>query len=393
MSTPETELLLIAEGEIASVHILEGLIGACRPHGVRFQRKLVWNVQDTDFGPETVPMLVRCADPAVLPLVNAFRQTGRPYLYYLDDHFWKLAPDTPVGQYYQLPLVRESLETAVRGAAAVLIHSEYLEPFVRTLNPNVHVLPAVFDFSTVAGVQPEPRGEIRIGFAGSTSRVHDLEPVIPMIRELLAFHPRVVFEFAGTLPQGVLPGGRVRFFPPMADYRGFMRFQRSRGWAIGLAPLLDSEANRAKTNTKYREYGACEIAGLYAAIPPYAGTVQPDTTGILVPDTDPQAWIDAAKRLVADEGLRVRMGKAAREDVYRKHRLDYAAEVWSPHLRGASDGRQYPAVRFPLLSWQRLPRSLRPAGSLLLQASAMYKFGGAGAVSTAVARRFGFLRP
>ena len=91
------------------------------------------------------------------------------------------------------------------------------------------------------------------------------------------------------MPHGVQSDPRIRLFDHMRSYAEFIRFQAGRNWAIGMAPLLDHSSNRAKTNNKYREYGACGIPGAYSDMPPYQGSVQPGVTGVLVKPAE-GAW-------------------------------------------------------------------------------------------------------
>src|SRR5690606_19026397 len=140
--------------------------------------------------------------------------------------------------------------------------------------------------------------EVRIGFAGSTSRGGDLRLIAPAIAPILKKYPEAVFEFAGTLPEGIAPSPRIRFFSYDDDYERFVRFQHARGWAIGLAPLTDHLANRCKTDNKYREYGGCGSAPILSNIPPYTDVVQPGVTGLLVAN-EADAWHAAIERLLA----------------------------------------------------------------------------------------------
>lgn len=321
-------ILMIIEAKIATTYLLEQIMGACRTHGVEHKVKLLKELQINDFTPDIIPMFVRCADPLVLSWAQLLADANRSYAYYIDDNFWRIAGDSPLALYYQHPTIRETLEFAVSHAQTVIVNSPELASFVSGLNNRVAVLPTFFDFSLIDGVCPSSTEEIRIGFAGSPSRVNDLDLISPLIDPILENFPKTVFEFAGVLPKGVETGARIRFFPHTGDYNTYIKFQASRNWAIGLAPLIDHEANRAKTDNKYREYGACRIAGIYSNIPPYKNVIKDSVTGLLV-DNNRESWLGALSKLANSSEERKNFADCAFNHVKNRYDLSSVSNVWA----------------------------------------------------------------
>jgi hypothetical protein len=330
----EISVLLVIEGEIATTQLIERLLQASGQFGIRYRKIHLASLKWQDFERHTVPLVVRCGDPLLKLWVDLLRRAGHPYLYYIDDNFWELQDNSPVGRYYRDPDVRESLALAVSQASQVLTNSEVLALYLGRFSERLRVLPAFFDFSLTDGCVPEETSELRIGFAGSANRADDLELIRPIIEPVLHCVPNSVFEFCGAMPAGVRVGERVRFFRYTDSYADFIRFQASRNWAIGLAPLRDHEANRAKTNNKYREYGACGIAGVYSNIPPYQDSVIPGTTGLLA-DTTTEAWLSAILFLLQHRVERERIAMTAQQDVREKHCVVGVARVWADRIREA----------------------------------------------------------
>jgi glycosyltransferase involved in cell wall biosynthesis len=148
--------------------------------------------------------------------------------------------------------------------------------------------------------------------------------VIPRIsREF----PRLKWEFIGCLPAGVAPGPNLVFSRFLPNYQEFLVTLYRRNWDIGLAPLLDTVYNRCKTDNKFREYGACGIAGIYSAIPPYAASVRHEITGLLTENTE-DAWYQAVKRLILDAALRKKIAVNARKWVLKHNALPVIAGLW-----------------------------------------------------------------
>lgn len=337
--TTELRLLVIIEAEIATTHLIEQVLLACEGLGVNYRKVLLSSLKVEDFYAGEIPLFIRCGDPIMRFWSEFLRRVGCRYLYYIDDNFWRLEGETPLAHYYQHPYVRAALGLAVSNAESVLTNSEELASFLQEFNKNVVVLPAFFDFSLIEGVRRSIHNEVRIGFAGSTSRERDLEIIKPLVGEILEIYPHVVFEFAGVMPQGLLPTDRVRYFPYSSGYTDFIRFQFSRAWDIGLAPLEDNVSNRCKTNNKFREYGACGIAGIYSAIPPYIGSVDDGRTGLLAIN-DLDVWRCSIVALIESPELRKVIGQQAREEVWTSHRVGKVAEHWAFRLREVPPNRK-----------------------------------------------------
>lgn len=352
------EVLMITEGDIPTVHIVEATLKSCNKLGVDVRKKLLTSVTAEDFGPLTFPLFIRCAAPILIPWLKTLGRLKRPYFYYLDDCFWKLSGDSALAHYYQHPVVRNSVREGMKHATAVLTNSQILADEVSAINGNVRVLPALHDFSAAEGIAPDPNGELRIGFAGSTSRIDDLQIVEPVVRELLERCPNAIFEFAGVWPSTLPASNRVRFFPHQSDYRAFARFQASRGWAIGLAPLHDTPANRCKTDNKYREYGSCRIAGVYSDQPPYAGSVRANVTGLLA-HNDSDQWIRAITWLIENPAERARIGQSAFEDVWSRFRAEVVAQQWAPIFLDALPPEPFRGVTSTIPVHRRLLATLQ----------------------------------
>ncbi|TPO12346.1 glycosyltransferase [Mesorhizobium sp. B1-1-5] len=382
-------ILVVIEAEIATTHLIEQIMRACHEHGVRHKTQFLDRLQASEITPDVIPMFVRCADPLALWWAQILVDAKRPYAYYIDDNFWRIAGNTSLAAYYRHPVVRKSLEFAVSNAQAVIANSIELAKFVSSFNDRVTVLPTFFDFAAIDGVQPSPTDEIRIGFAGSPSRIDDLDLISGVIKPTLERFPKAVFEFAGVLPRDVTIGERIRFFPHTGDYDAYIKFQVARNWAVGLAPLVDHEANRGKTDNKYREYGACHIAGIYSNITPYSDVVKHSATGLLVDNTQ-ASWLQALFILLEHTNRRETLAKCAFEDVKARYDVLHVSHTWASFFKQLAGHRAnhpkpldqggFNTKRF----WRWLDR-------LKLHLSITYEEGGLPLITRRIIKRFKIL--
>jgi glycosyltransferase involved in cell wall biosynthesis len=147
-----------------------------------------------------------------------------------------------------------------------------------------------------------------------------------ILPRLLDAHPdlRVV-----TIGVGLgLPADRCEHIP-LAPFLDLVRILAQAD--VGLAPLLDTAWNRARSNVKLKEYAAAGLAWLASPIGPYRGMGERQG-GWLVPD---DGWFDAIERLVVDRRERRMLAKRGTKWVKREAITEHAAD-WEAALRDAA---------------------------------------------------------
>ena len=198
----------------------------------------------------------------------------------------------------------------------------------------------------------------------ATSRLDDSlgRIFLPALRRLMDEEgPRVEAHFWGPRPPAELPA--VRHHAVVHDYDRFLRRFSAAGFEIGLAPLADDVFHRSKTNTKFREYGACGIAGVYSDVEVYSDCVRHGETGLLV-GNDAEAWYRALRRLVDDADLRERIRRQARAEIeehYAQEKFEAVFLRQIEQLVGSARPRQAVKIH-PPHAGPRQPRVARISG-------------------------------
>lgn len=259
------------------------------------------------------------------------RQLGKPYIYDLDDNFFALPRDTEEGRYLGSPERLDALRGLLAGASLVRIYAEPLAARVELLNPGrVHRVDPSLDWSLIPEDSPRyQRGPLRAVYV--TSRLDDrLSSVfMPALEQALErYRGRLRVCFWGPENLGMRGRSWVEHRRLVADYDSFLTTLAGAGFEMGLAPLADDEFHRSKTNNKYREYGACGIAGIYSDVSVYSSCVRDGETGLLAGAT-PGEWLRALQRLVEDEPLRRRIQAQAKAAVRQRYSQERAVEEWS----------------------------------------------------------------
>ena len=119
-------------------------------------------------------------------------------------------------------------------------------------NPAPHVGPRL------ESLPRKKPGEIRIGYMGSGSHVHDLEMIRPALLTVLKQYPQTTFHLFGSI---AVTSAAKAFQPAVTtiarirgDYSEFRAALDAMEWDIGLAPLRPLAFNECKAPTKCIEY-------------------------------------------------------------------------------------------------------------------------------------------
>jgi len=270
-----------------------------------------------------VALFSRNVSPHRAGLLHTALRCGVPVLYDLDDNFFELPPDSVAGRACAQPRHLATLTEYLSSASLVRVYSRPLLNRAAQLNHNVEMVASAIDLAQIRSPDAASTGPIKLVYA--TSRLDDslAEIFLPALRQLSDdAGPRIEIHFWGPRPPDGSPG--VRHHAAIHNYDRYLRQFSAAGFDIGLAPLADDVFHRSKTNTKFREYGACRVAGIYSAVEVYSDCVRDGQTGLLVPNTTAD-WYRAMRRLVDDADLRhaiQQQARAAVEERYSQQRFE-----------------------------------------------------------------------
>jgi glycosyltransferase involved in cell wall biosynthesis len=156
------------------------------------------------------------------------------------------------------------------------------------------------------------------------------------VRRVLPHHPRLRMIVAGDGPL------RTQIEHDAADLGDIVRFLGFRRDVLDLLAasdvlLLPSRMDAFPTNLL--EAAAVGIPAVATAVGGIPEIIDDGVTGLLVPDPPAApALADALRRLLADDGLRLEMGRAARH----RFRTHFTAERWAQRCRTVYDEVLHP---------------------------------------------------
>lgn len=260
----------------------------------------------------------RNTEPRFRKNLDQITRLGIPYIYDLDDNFFELPENTELGAYHRRPeriaLLREYLEKA----DLVRVYSPTMLEYIRPMSGNLIEAFAPIDFRQVDTAEKRAGGRVKIVFSTSSYQNNLLSIALPAVDKILRnYSDKTEAHFWGVKPEGITNRPNAYFHRFIMNYDRFLRRFSQAHFDIGLAPIQEDIFHRSKTNNKFREYGACGVAGIYSDVDVYSNCVQHESTGLLVANST-ASWYDSIARLIEDPDLMQKLQKQSR-DYVRRH--------------------------------------------------------------------------
>lgn len=227
-------------------------------------------------------------------------------VYEIDDDVWNLTLTHPSRTQFEGD-VGESVKDNIRIADAVTVTNDHLAELVSQYNPNVYVLANCIDQAQVR--RQRIRSErLTIGWSGGSGHGKDFDSVKNDLRTFFRRNPEVDTHFVGV-NHGVEIGRPQTRFTEWS--KNLTEYLDNLDFDIGIAPLAYHAFNRSKSDLRFLEYASLGIPIAASDFGPYSLSIDHGVTGFLV--RYPHEWSKYLRQLVADDELRLQVGRNAHE--------------------------------------------------------------------------------
>ena len=248
-----------------------------------------------------------------------------------DDVFAVTAENFAAYNLWQRPDIIDAATHMMEVADVITCSTEPLAEVLREYNPNVKVLPNHIP-AWVCDVERKRRDRPCVGWSGGASHGVDVGQVVSPVRRFLKRFPGWDFRLAGTDYRPTFKVGRravfTRWVAVNDDAQGYFT---GPDWDIGLAPVEPNRFNTSKSCLKALEYAALGIPVIASDWHPYREFVKHGETGFLV--RRDHEWLAYMSELASDDGLREKMGAAAREQA-RRWTIEEGWTLWADTYNG-----------------------------------------------------------
>ncbi len=245
-----------------------------------------------------------------------FRKSKAKIIFDFDDAIWKLDVSDANRKFSFLKNPGKTAEI-IAMSDLIFAGNNYLAEYASRFNKNVSIVPTTIDTAEYLPVNHEKDPEkIIIGWSGSITTIKHFEFALPFLEILKE-------KFGDKLEIKVIGDANYKNSTLGIKGIGWSRENEIRelsAFDIGIMPLPDDEWANGKCGLKGLQYMALNIPTLMSPVGVNAEIVQAGINGFLPATT--AEWVANIETLIADPGLRIRMGKAARKTVEEKYSVN-----------------------------------------------------------------------
>ena len=255
-----------------------------------------------------------------------------PWVYDTDDDVHSVRPTNPGFYSYNMnsPHIGLAIK-ALESAFAVTVSTDTLKEIYKENNARIYVLPNALDFSRW---DKHPRGrkpkkEIRIGLLVSAAHYENIKIIEDVVIEILKAYEHAHFYVTGMFKNEFL----VKVPKEIKKRIHLVEWMTGDMWPknckklsldMGLAPLVDNDFNRAKSNLRWLEYTGQHIPTIASDVLPYRTA---DEGAILLAKTK-KDWFEHISNLIENPKLRTKIATAAVKQVKREYDINIVAKEY-----------------------------------------------------------------
>lgn len=281
----------------------------------------------------------------------------------IDDFLLSSAKSNPTaGEVYRYggDLAKIGLEQ-MRISDGLIVSTPALAEMYKPYAKKIYVVENVMDLK----LWPKRRvnNRLTIGWIGAGSHDEDLGLLRGVVPEILSRFPTVQFSIVHGTPEffkhkpgcEYLENPRHPLYKKMKkcpkckgidrlkwthDFKTIDRYPRwaaSFGFDIGLAPLVDLNFTRGKSNLRWLEYSAMGIPTIASPLNHFKETIVDGETGFIVKDNSEGEWIKAISNLILDKDLREKVGNRARAEIKKNWNPSVMAKKYRVAIEGITN--------------------------------------------------------
>lgn len=341
----QIKILAVLPGLIPStiIGIIKPFLELSKADNVIFQVKLNTKISNSYIDKFDVVVFCRNCEYDDLRYLYYAKSKGKKVIYELDDNFFDISTGTELGKYHRYPGRLYVVKRFIELSDLVHVYSNPLKDIAQKYNKNTKKINSYFDFNLIESLSKETAEENKVKIVYATSRTEgdELREVFEdALKHIIKKYPGLVELYVfGEIPDTLKYSKSVYKLPYINNYDKYIQFFYGQNFTIGLAPLKDDIFHRSKTNNKFREYGACGIAGVYSNVDVYSDSIKDKETGILV-ENNSSDWINAIELLIHNPELRKKIAKNAKEKVKSEFSFSHAISTWKESLEAVFNVEQ-----------------------------------------------------
>lgn len=274
-----------------------------------------------------VILLHKCDKPGQVKEIQAYKDLTDSMLVYTIDDWVDKIPKESILHKNANPDSFKEIRRAISRSDRLVVTTDYLAN-VYGLRKDTYVVPNYLPFSEWQNIYSNPpikrkSDKPRIGWVGALGHEGDTE-ILSAIADILGDKVQWVF-LDPVIPRGFSKANCEIY--PMTMPRNYYSDLFALNLDLALAPLLDNEFNRAKSNLRLLEYSACGYPFLVSKVRPYVHTEGIDENCLL--PYDAKVWASRILDKISDMGALAVEGRNNQHWVWENYKLEDHIEEYA----------------------------------------------------------------
>jgi len=321
------------------------------------QAKISFTYANEEISWADIVVLQKQCNPRALTFVEEAKMMKKKIISEVDDCYFCIPPTNPA---YSIYLGKEQdLINFYNKSDALTVTTEYLASELKQYCSKTYVLPNSLDFKlldtfekmsetqknrytkyldinqkrlTLEEVKETTKDKIVILWGGSPTHLKDLEQATPALIKICSEFKNVMLMMVGCTTQAILES-MIQHNPEQlilveaVPIFGYPQLLSSLRADIGICPIESNRFNFSKSNLKFLEFSANNLACVCSNVENYAKTVKHGDTGLLADNTT-DSWYSNLKELILDEDKRKEMGLRAHAFVRENYNITQNINLW-----------------------------------------------------------------
>lgn len=258
----------------------------------------------------------------------------KPVLLDIDDNIFSISPYLSASAAYHPngePMkIHEEIAKYVDG---IIVSTPRLAEIYKKYN-KVWVVPNGIKYI----LDKKPHDGVNIGYLVSASHLENAQIIEAAVIRILMKYSNVKFfytkafqGFMDSVPEQIKPQVNYLPFFPLNDY---LKYVNNLNLDIGLAPLMDNEFNRCKSNIRVLEYWQNKSAVIASPLDEYTKTITDGFDGYFSRDDE---WFEKIENLICNPEIRKYLIKNS-QDTIKNYDVSKFADKYLEVLREITHG-------------------------------------------------------
>jgi glycosyltransferase involved in cell wall biosynthesis len=202
----------------------------------------------------------------------------------------------------------------------------------------IYIVPNSIDFKIYDNLKPihdeknkKGEGVVRIGYTGCGNHDSDVKILKNVVWKLLDEFKNVEFYFVHPFKSLDIKHERFIVTGQWVSMDMYPHYLSGYDFDIGIAPLVDNNFNRSKSNLRWLEYSAIKVPTVASSVYPFKNSIKHGSDGVLCKSE--LDWYEALKSLIVDKGKRIDMGIQAYTRVKKDFNMDTVSKQYAEILQ------------------------------------------------------------